>query len=208
MTENREFDVVLWGGSSFVGKLAAEHLHKQYGVNGNLRWAIGGRNQQKLEAARAMLGAGAEALPIIVGDARDHQFLGSMAENAKVVLSTVGPYALYGKELIAACAVNGADYCDLAGELPFIQKMMDQHADQARASGARILNCCGVDSLPSDLGVRILSEITKNQFGSRLAHVTTEVKSFKGGFSGGTLSSLGGMHNYGARDGAKLVLGA
>ena len=136
----------------------------------------------------------------MVGDARDRQFLSSMVARTKVVLSTVGPYALYGKELIEACAASGTDYCDLAGEIPFIQEMMDRHAVQARASGARILNCCGVDSLPSDLGVWSLNEIAQKQFGCGLAHVTNEVKSFKGLFSGGTIASLGGMHNDAARD--------
>lgn len=195
-----EFDIVLWGGSSFVGKLVAEHLHQQYGVDRGLRWAIGGRNIRKLEATRASLGAGARGLSLVVGDARDRQFLGSMVERTKVVLSTVGPYALYGKELVEACAANGTDYCDLAGEIPFIQEMIDLHADQAQASGARILNCCGVDSLPSDLGVRCLNEIAQTRFGCGLAHVTNEVKSFKGLFSGGTISSLGSMHNDAARD--------
>ncbi|MGH1419837.1 MAG: saccharopine dehydrogenase family protein [Hyphomicrobiaceae bacterium] len=200
MTNGAEFDIVLWGGSSFVGKLIAEHLHQHYGVGGSLRWAIGGRNKRKLQGTRASLGAGAEQLPIVVGDARDRQFLGTMVENTKVVLSTVGPYALYGKELIEVCARSGTDYCDLAGEIPFIQEMMDKHDDQARASGARILNCCGVDSLPSDLGVRALNEIAQQQFGCELEHVTTEVKSFKGGFSGGTILSLGNMRNDAARD--------
>lgn len=200
MTNKPEFDILLWGGSSFTGRLVAEHLHKTYGVDGPIRWAIGGRNQRKLEDTRAGLGAGAEALPIIVGDARDRQFLCAMVERTNVVLSTIGPYALYGKELIEACAASGTDYCDLAGEIPFIQEMMDRHAVQSRASGARILNCCGVDSLPSDLGVWSLNEISKKQFGCGLAHVTTEVKSFNGQFSGGTISSLGGMHNDAARD--------
>ncbi len=200
MPKKLEFDIVLWGGSSFVGKLVAEHLHQKYGVDGQIRWAIGGRNQRKLEDTRAWLGDGAEGLPIIVGDARDRQFLGAMVENTKVVLSTVGPYALYGKELIEACAASGTDYCDLAGEIPFVREMIDRHAAESRASGARILNCCGVDSLPSDLGVRTLNEIANKQFGCGLAHVTTEVKSFKGLFSGGTISSLGGMHNDAARD--------
>ncbi|MDC0936981.1 saccharopine dehydrogenase NADP-binding domain-containing protein [Pirellulales bacterium] len=200
MTTKLEFDIVLWGGSSFVGKLVAEHLHKTYGVEGQIRWAIGGRNQRKLEDTRAWLGAGAEELPIIVGDARDRQFLGAMVESTKVVLSTVGPYAIYGEELIEACAASGTDYCDLAGEIPFIQQMIDRHAVQARNSGARILNCCGVDSLPSDLGARSLNEMAQKQFGCGLAHVTNEVKTFKGRFSGGTISSLGGMHNDAARD--------
>jgi len=200
MTRKPKFDIVLWGGSSFVGRLVVEHLYQKYGVDDGLRWAIGGRNKRKLEATRASLDPGAEALPIIIGDARDRQFLGSMVESTKVVLSTVGPYALYGKELIEACAVSGTDYCDLAGEIPFVQEMIDRHAVQARASGARILNCCGVDSLPSDLGVWSLNEIARKQFGCGLTHVTNEVKSFKGQFSGGTISSLGGMHNDAARD--------
>ena len=158
MTKELEFDIVLWGGSSFVGKLVAEHLYQTYGVDGQIRWAIGGRNLRKLEDTRESLGAGARELPIIVGDARDREFLASMVQRTKVVLSTVGPYALYGQELIEACAASGTDYCDLAGEIPFIQEMMDRHAAEARASGARILNCCGVDSLPSDLGVWALHE--------------------------------------------------
>ena len=171
MTKKPELDIVLWGGSSFTGRLVVEHLHQQYGVDGGLRWAIGGRNKQKLEATRASLNLGVEELPIIVGDARDYHFLGSMVERTKVVLSTVGPYALYDKELIEACAINGTDYCDFAGEIPFVQEMMDRHAVQARASGARILNCCGVDSLPSDLGVWSLNEIARKPFGCGLAHI-------------------------------------
>ena len=194
MNNKKEFDIILWGGSSFVGRLVAEYLHQQYGVGGDLRWAIGGRNKSKLEATRASLDAGTEGLSIFVGDARDHQFLGTMVERTKVVLSTVGPYSLYGRELIQACAESGTDYCDLSGEIPFVQEMMDRHSTRAQASGARILNFCGVDSLPSDLGVWYLNKIAQKRFGCGLAHVTNEVKSFKGEFSGGTISSLGGVY--------------
>jgi short subunit dehydrogenase-like uncharacterized protein len=200
MATKPQFDIVLWGGSSFVGRLVAEHLHQTYGVDAQVRWAIGGRNQHKLEDTRSSLGAGAEEIPIIVGDARDRQFLAAMVKNTNVVLTTVGPYAHYGKELVEACAASGTDYCDLTGEIPFIQEMMDRHAVRARASGARILNCCGVDSLPSDLGVWALNEIAQKQFGCGLEHVTTEVKCFKGTFSGGTISSLGNMLNAAARN--------
>jgi short subunit dehydrogenase-like uncharacterized protein len=125
MTNKSEFDIVLWGGSSFVGKLVAEHLLHTYGVDGPIRWAIGGRNRCKLEETRAWLGAVSEELPIIVGDAHDRQFLSSMVQRTKVVLSTVGPYTLYGKELVEACAASGTDYCDLTGEIPFIREMID-----------------------------------------------------------------------------------
>ena len=120
MAKEAEFDIILWGGSSFVGRLVAEHLYAQYGVNGQLRWAIGGRNEKKLSATRSMLGAGADALPLFVGDAHDLRFLRSMVGNTKVVLSTVGPYKLYGRNLIEACASLGTDYCDLSGEITFI----------------------------------------------------------------------------------------
>ena len=200
MVNKPEFDIVLWGGSSFVGKLVAEYLFETYGVDGELRWAIGGRDEKKLKATREMLGTGAEGLPLFVGDARDRPFLRSMAETTKVVLSTVGPYALYGKELIGACATSGTDYCDLSGEITFIREMMDKYSEQARASGARILTCCGVDSLPSDLGVYILNAAAHRRLGKGVAHVTNEVKSFKGGFSGGTLLSLGLMRNQAAVD--------
>ena len=200
MAKETQFDIILWGGSSFVGRLVAQHLYAQYGVNGSLRWAIGGRNEEKLAATRSMLGAGAEELPLFVGDAHDRQFLRPMVGNTKVVLSTVGPYQLYGGDLIEACATLGTDYCDLSGEITFISQMMDLHAEQAKASGARLLTCCGIDSLPSDLGVYILDQYARQRFGSSVAHVTNEVKRFRGGFSGGTLLSLGLMRNAAAAD--------
>jgi len=200
MANKTEFDIILWGGSSFVGRLVAEYLFANYGVDGELRWAVGGRNEKKLEATRDLLGAGAERLPLFVGDARDRPFLGSMVGNTKVVLSTVGPYMLYGKELIEACAASGTDYCDLSGEITFISEMMDKYSEQARTSGARILTCCGVDSLPSDLGVYILNAAAHKRLGFGVSHVTNEVKSFKGRFSGGTIFSLGLMRNQAAAD--------
>ncbi len=200
MATKTEFDIILWGGSSFVGRLVSQYLLEKHGVDGELRWAIGGRNEKKLKATRNLLGTGAERLPLFVGDARDRPFLGSMVGNTKVVLSTIGPYMLYGKELIEACAASGTDYCDLSGEITFISEMMDTYSEQARASGARILTCCGVDSLPSDLGVYILNAAAHKRLGSGVSHVTNEVKSFKGGFSGGTILSLGLMRNQAAAD--------
>ncbi|QDT61416.1 Putative trans-acting enoyl reductase [Stieleria bergensis] len=200
MTKKPDFDIVLWGGSSFVGKLVAEHLHQTYGVDGSIRWAIGGRNERKLNDTRDWLGTGAAELPIVVGDAHDREFLDSMVQSTKVVLSTVGPYARYGKELVAVCAASGTDYCDLTGEIPFIQEMMNRHAAEADASGARILHCCGVDSLPSDLGVWTLNQVAERQFGCGIADVTNEVKSFNGRFSGGTIASLGGTLEDASRD--------
>ncbi len=200
MTGETEFDIILWGGSSYVGRLVAEYLCTQYGVNGSLRWAIGGRNERKLAATRSELGTDAGGLPLFVGDARDREFLGSRVQNTKVVLSTVGTYKLYGRDLIEACVESGTDYCDLSGEVTFVREMMDQHSEQARASGARILTCCVVDSIPSDLGVYLLYRSAHQRFGSSIAHVTNEVKSLRGGFSGGTIKSLCQMRNEAAED--------
>ncbi len=185
-----QFDVILWGGTSFVGKLTAKHLLEVYGLDKGLRWAIGGRNEGKLRAFRATLGAEAAQLPLIVGDGLDASFVDEMVAKTKVVLTTVGPYRLYGQEVIRACAQQGKDYCDLAGEVVFVRNMRDRHHEAALESGARILSMCGVDSLPSDLGVWKLAQIAEERFGEKLRHVSTEVAAFKGAFSGGTIASM------------------
>ncbi|MGB0513618.1 MAG: saccharopine dehydrogenase family protein, partial [Wenzhouxiangellaceae bacterium] len=190
MTDAREFDLVLMGATGFTGQLVAEHLLARHGVGGDLRWALAGRSVAKLEKVRANLGDGATDLPLIVADSHDRASLDALAQRTTLVLTTVGPYALHGEELVAACAAAGTDYCDLTGEVPFMRRMIDAHRAAAEASGARIVHCCGFDSIPSDLGVAVLQQAAKERFGGPLNRVGLRVKAAKGGLSGGTFASM------------------
>ena len=186
----REFDVVVWGATGFTGALVAEYLLSQYGVDGSLRWAIGGRSEEKLATLRRTLGPQAASLPSIVADSFDEQKLAAMAANARVVISTVGPYAKYGSPLVALCVEHGTHYCDLAGEAQWIRQMIDQHHNAAVASGARIVHCCGFDSVPMDIGVWFLQQEAMRRHGSYCASIAMLVKAMRGGASGGTIASM------------------
>lgn len=187
---NREFDVIVWGATGFTGTLVAEYLCRQYGAGGDLRWAIAGRNRQKLEELRAALGADAAALEIIESDSHDMESLTQLASRTSVVLTTVGPYALYGSELVEACVENGTHYCDLAGEVQWIRKMIDTHHERAQQTGARIVHCCGFDSVPMDMGVWFLQNTAKQRYGDYCKSITMLVKATKGTASGGTIASM------------------
>ena len=189
-TQDTDFDVIVWGATGFTGTLVAEYLCRQYGAGGDLRWAIAGRNRQKLEELRAALGADATALEIIESDSHDKESLMRLASRTSVVLTTVGPYALYGSELVAACVENGTDYCDLAGEVQWIRKMIDLHHERAQQTGARIVHCCGFDSVPMDMGVWFLQETAKQRYGDYCKSITMLVKATKGTASGGTIASM------------------
>ena len=196
----REFDVVVWGATGFTGALVASYLARRYGTAGDLRWAIAGRNKDKLTALRASLGDAAEALPILTADSADRAALAAMAARTRVVLTTVGPYALYGSPLVSACVETGTDYCDLAGEVPWIRQMIDEHHEHARDTGARIVHCCGFDSIPMDIGVWFLQQAAHERFGEYCSSVATFVKAAKGTFSGGTLASMANMVERSRKD--------
>lgn len=203
MKSGREFDVVLWGASGYTGRLVAEYLATAPSARA-VRWAIAGRDRERLEAVRAELGSAAP--PVLVGDAADRPSLAAIASRARVVCTTVGPYARYGGDLVAACVASGTHYCDLTGEVPWIRRMIDAHHDQARERGARIVHCCGFDSIPSDLGVLMLHEAMKER-GRRIARVDAFFGETRGGFSGGTIASLLGVLDEAQRDrGARRVL--
>lgn len=186
----REFDIVLMGATGFTGRLVAEHLVRRHGVGGQLKWALAGRSRERLETIRIELGEAAAGLPLITADSHDRESLDEMVQRTRVVCSTVGPYALHGSELVAACAASGTDYCDLAGEVPWMRRMLDAHADAAASSGARIVHCCGFDSIPSDMGVWFLQREANKRLGQPLSHVRMRVKAAKGGLSGGTYASM------------------
>ncbi len=184
----RPYDVVVYGAASFVGRLLTRYLVERHGVQGDLKWALAGRNQAKLDAVAAEFGA--QALPSIIADAADPKALHEMAAQARVVVSTVGPYALYGSDLVAACAELGTDYCDLTGEPQWMRRMIDAHQSTAQRSGARIVHNCGFDSIPSDLGVWFTQQQAMESFGEPCRQIKLRVRRIKGGASGGTVASL------------------
>ncbi len=155
-----------------------------------LRLAVGGRNRQKLEAVRDDLPAAGDLIPLLVGDSHDSTFLAEMTARTRVVVSTVGPFALYGSELVAACVANGTQYCDLTAEPQWMRAMIDAHDAMAHETGARIVHACGHDSIPSDLGVQFLQEAAVERFGTPCQRVATRVMQMRGGFSGGTAASF------------------
>ena len=186
-----KYGIVLYGATSFVGQLVAAYLQKfltEGNADNEVSWAIAGRNQQKLEQVRDQVGN--KELPLIIADSEDSDSLNAMAAQAQVIISTVGPYLKYGEPLIKACAENGTDYVDLTGEALFIKDMLDKYQQTAKESGARIVNSCGFDSLPSDLGVLFTQNCAQKEYGEYCETINMRVKAAKGGLSGGTVSSM------------------
>ena len=190
MTKQREFDLIVLGATGFTGQLLVDYLLSRHGADGDLRWALAGRSQERLAAVRTELGESAAALPLIVADSHDRSSLDALARRTRAVCSTVGPYALHGSDLVASCAAAGTDYCDLTGEVPWMRRMLDAHADTARASGARLVHCCGFDSIPSDLGVWFLQQEAMARFGKPMEKVRMGVERMRGTMSGGTAASM------------------
>jgi len=188
--DKREFDIIIQGATGFTGTLVAEYLLRQYGAGGDLRWALAGRSEKKLGEVRQNLGPAASGLELIVADSFDKSALRSLCSRTRVVLTTVGPYALYGSDLVEACVNAGTDYCDLAGEVQWIRKMIDTHQDRAKETGAKIVHCCGYDSVPMDIGVWFLQDAAHEKAGEYCESISMLVKATKGTASGGTLASM------------------
>lgn len=189
----RTHHVLLWGATGFTGALVAEELVRRYGVGKQLRWALGGRSRAKLEAVRdglAKLDPAAADLAIVTGDAADRESLDRVAQSASVVCSTVGPYAVHGAPLVAACVESGTDYCDLTGEPQFVRAMIDAHHARAKDTGARIVHCCGFDSIPSDLGTLVVQQAARDGGAGGCREVKCFVLKVKGALSGGTVASM------------------
>jgi short subunit dehydrogenase-like uncharacterized protein len=182
---SREFDIIVYGATGFTGRLVAEYL-LQTGVQ---RWAMAGRSLSKLQEVRDGIGAPADT-PLIVANSDDPATLNAMCERATVIITTVGPYQLYGNDLVSACVATGTAYVDLCGEPAWMRHMIDAHHEAAKASGARIVFSCGFDSIPFDLGVLTLQNCAKAKFGAPVPRVKGRVRKMQGGFSGGTAASL------------------
>jgi short subunit dehydrogenase-like uncharacterized protein len=189
-TNDRSYDIVVVGASGFTGRLVVEYLAGKYPVGAPLRWAVAGRNREKLQKVIAEKCTTGEPPAIIIADSHDDDALAKLARGTRVILTTVGPYAKYGSELVAACVENGTHYCDLAGEAQWIRAMIDQHQSAAAQSGARIVHSCGFDSIPSDIGVYFLQREARAAYGEPCEEVTLLVKAIKGGASGGTFASM------------------
>ena len=183
-------DLVAFGATSFVGKILCRYLWDEFGAQDEMKWAAAGRSKAKLEELRSSFGANTGTLPLVIADAADEASLGELCASTRVVVSTVGPYALYGEPLIKACAESGTDYCDLSGEVQWIRRMVQRYEAIARKSGARIVHCCGFDSIPSDLGVHFLQRQAMKRLGAPCTRVKMRVKAMRGEFSGGTVASL------------------
>jgi short subunit dehydrogenase-like uncharacterized protein len=186
MSTHRTYDLVVYGATSFVGQIVCRYLVGRHGVDGDLRWAIAGRSADKLAPVAASTGA---TVPQIVADAADRPALDELAKSTSVVMSTVGPYALYGSELVGAVVEAGVDYCDLTGEVQWMRRMIDAHQARAEQTGARVVHACGFDSIPSDLGVWFTQQRALEAFGEPCTEVRMSVAGARGGVSGGTAAS-------------------
>ena len=186
----REFDLVVFGASGYTGKLVAEYIQNEYGGDQSLKWALAGRNKDKLAGIKEDLNLESD-LTILKVDSNDQESLDAMTSAAKCILTTVGPYQLYGSNLVESCAKNGTDYVDLTGEPGWMYEMINEHKETAKKSGARIVFSCGFDSIPFDLGVYFVQQAVRDKFGKPAQHVRGRVKAMNGEFSGGTIASLG-----------------
>ena len=195
----KKFDIVVYGATGFTGQLIAEYLAAQYKGDKQLKWAMAGRSLDKLKSVRDAIGAPSDT-PLVVADASDAASLKAMVDDTKSVITTVGPYQLYGNELITVCATSGTDYLDLCGEPVWMHQMIGKHEAAAQASGARIMFSCGYDSVPFELGTFFVQKEAKRVFGAPAARVKGRVRAMRGTLSGGTAASARAQFEAVARD--------
>jgi len=186
MVRDSACDLIVFGASGFTGRLVAEYLATRYGKK--IQWGMAGRDLEKLAAVRAEIGAPEDTL-LVKADSNDESSLQALARSTRIVISTVGPFQLFGSKLVAACARAGTDYLDLSGETVWMRSMIDAHDNDARSSGARIIFSCGFDSVPFELGVFFLQSAARKAWGEPAERVKGRVRVMKGTFSGGTAAS-------------------
>jgi short subunit dehydrogenase-like uncharacterized protein len=196
----REFDIVVYGATGFVGRLTAAYFAARAGAAPGVRIALAGRSADRLVAVRDTLGPGAQSWPVITADASSAPTLDAMAARTRVVVTTVGPYARYGLPLVAACAAAGTDYTDLTGEANFIRESIDHYHKQAADTGSRIVHSCGFDSIPSDITVYALYKRSAADGAGELGETNLVVRRAVGGVSGGTLDSMSEVLRAASRD--------
>ncbi|GAA5317346.1 MAG: saccharopine dehydrogenase NADP-binding domain-containing protein [Candidatus Pelagadaptatus aseana] len=195
-----KYDLVLFGATSFVGKIMCRYLLDYAQHQEGFSWAMAGRSSVKLDKLKVELGKAADGIDVLLADAANEDNLRAVCEQTQVVISTVGPYALYGEPLVKVCAETGTDYCDLTGEVQWIDLMLQRYEATAKQSGARIVHCCGFDSIPSDLGAFFTQQQAQADFGEPCQQIKMRVKGASGGVSGGTVASLMNVTKEAAAD--------
>ncbi|MCH7763180.1 MAG: saccharopine dehydrogenase NADP-binding domain-containing protein [Candidatus Marinimicrobia bacterium] len=184
---DRDFQIIVWGATGFTGQLVVEYLHINYG--NQIRWAIAGRNLDKLRKLKDNLQLN-DSVECLVGDSFDVASLKAITSKSDVIISTVGPYMIYGKALVEACVETGTDYCDLTGEVPFVKNTIESIHEKAKENGVKIVHSCGYDSIPSDIGCWLLEEKSFELYNEPMQNVKLFVLGTKGKFSGGTIASM------------------
>jgi len=186
----KQFDIILWGASSFTGKLVTEYIFNKYGSS-KIKWAIAGRNLDKLEKVRSQVAD--EDIPIFIADSFDEDSLSKFVKKTKVVCSTVGPYSLYGTKLVKVCLENNTNYCDITGEAHWIRTLIDNFHEEAKSKKIKIVNSCGFDSIPSDMGVYFIQNEIKKVYKNYAKSIKMRVAGIRGGISGGTYGSINNL---------------
>ncbi len=187
---DKSLDVVIYGATGFTGKLVVEYMQENYGNDESVSWAIAGRSEEKLKAVSEDLKVGSN-VPHLLVDSNDTDSIEIMVKQTKCVLTTVGPYQLYGAKILQQCVIHGVDYVDLCGEPGWMHEMINEYSNQAKETGARIVFSCGFDSIPFDLGIYFLQKEVIAQHGQPAPNVRGRVRAMNGEFSGGTAASLG-----------------
>jgi short subunit dehydrogenase-like uncharacterized protein len=185
---DREYELIVYGSTGYTGRLVAEYLQAEYGDD--VKWAMAGRSMEKLKTVRSEMGL-PDSVDLIVADSSDPDSLTALCLKTKAVITTVGPYQLYGEPLVKACVETGTDYVDLSGEPAWMVDMIDRYDDKAKQTGARIVHSCGFDSIPFDMGVYMLQREARAKNGKPFERVRGRVRKMQGTFSGGTAASLG-----------------
>ena len=186
----RKYDLIIWGATSFTGKLVTEYLFNKYGSS-KIKWAIAGRNLDKLKKIRSQVAD--EKIPMFIADSFDEESLSKFVKKTKVVCSTVGPYSLYGTKLVKLCVENNTNYCDITGEAHWIRNLIDQFHEEAKSKKIKIVNSCGFDSIPSDMGVYFIQNEIKKTYKNYANFIKMRVAGVRGGISGGTYVSINNL---------------
>tara|TARA_B110000003_G_scaffold117279_1_gene119793 strand:+ start:145 stop:1353 length:1209 start_codon:yes stop_codon:yes gene_type:complete len=187
MKKKRDFDLIIWGATGFTGNLVCDYINKNYNEK-ELRWAIAGRNEKKILKLQQKLKI--DDSRTIIADSSDKDSLVKMVKKSKVVCTTVGPYAKYGTNLVEACIEGETNYCDITGETQWIRRIIDRFHTKAKEKNIKIINSCGFDSIPSDMGVFYSQKIMLEKTGKYASTINMRVAGAKGGISGGTYNSL------------------